>query len=52
MKVDYCTFEGVELTGYPDTVISRGRVLVHKGEQRIQGGGRFIKRARTGELLR
>lgn len=52
MKVDYSTYEGFEVTGYPDTVLSRGRVLVEGGKLVQKGGGRFVKRAHTGELLR
>jgi dihydropyrimidinase len=53
MKVDYSTYEGFEVTGYPDVVISRGKVIVennaYKGKK---GDGRFIKRARYNDLLR
>ncbi len=52
MKVDYSAYEGFEVQGYPETVLSRGRVIVEKGKQRTRGGGRFVKRALTGELLR
>ena len=52
MKVDYSTYEGWEVKGYPDTVLSRGRVIVDKGVLRTHGGGRFVPRARCGELLR
>lgn len=52
MKVDYSSYEGFEVTGYPDTVLSRGRVIVSKGKQETRGGGRFVKRALSGELLR
>ncbi len=52
MKVDYSAYEGFEVQGYPETVLSRGRVIVEKGKQRTRGGGRFVKRALAGELLR
>ncbi|RMG15934.1 MAG: dihydropyrimidinase [Deltaproteobacteria bacterium] len=52
MKVDYCTFEGFEVRGYPETVLSRGRVVVEKNTLKVEGGGQFIKRAGAGELLR
>jgi len=52
MRVDYSAYEGFEVQGYPETVLSRGRVIVEKGKGRTQGGGRFVKRAHTGELLR
>ncbi len=45
MRVDYSMFEGIEVTGMPDIVLSRGRVLV-QGDQFTgkAGGGDFIKR--------
>lgn len=52
MRVDYNPYEGVEVVGYPETVISRGRVIVERGSQRTKGGGRFVPRARVGELIR
>ncbi len=52
MRVDYNTFEGVEVTGFTEIVLSRGRVVVDKGNLALQGGGHFVKRARAGELLR
>lgn len=52
MRVDYSAYEGFEVQGYPETVLSRGRVLVDKGKGNVKGGGRFVKRAHTGELLR
>ncbi|MBC7264423.1 MAG: dihydropyrimidinase [Chloroflexi bacterium] len=45
--VDYCPYEGLRLRGYPDTVLSRGRVVVQKGEFVGQSGwGRFVARKR------
>ena len=52
MKVDYSAYEGFEVQGYPETVISRGRVIVKNTKLEKQGGGKFIKRAGAGELLR
>jgi dihydropyrimidinase len=53
MKCDYSTYEGFEMKGYPDTVISRGKVVVEKNEWKGHNGyGRFIKRARYNGLLR
>lgn len=52
MRVDYSAYEGFEVTGWPETVLSRGRVIVHKGTQETTGGGQFVKRARVGELRR
>src|ERR1700689_5481011 len=46
MRVDYSMFEGIEVTGMPDVVLSRGRVLVD-GEKFLgrAGQGEFLKRA-------
>jgi dihydropyrimidinase len=44
MKVDYNPYEGREVTGATETVISRGRVIVE--------GGRFTSRAGSGSFLR
>jgi dihydropyrimidinase len=52
MKVDYCTYEGFEVQGYPETVLSRGRIVIQKNQVKTQKGGRFIKRGLTGSLLR
>jgi dihydropyrimidinase len=46
MRVDYSMFEGIQVTGMPDLVLSRGRVVV-EGEKFIgrAGHGEFLKRA-------
>jgi dihydropyrimidinase len=46
MRVDYSMFEGIEVTGMPDLVLSRGRVIV-EGDTFIgrPGAGEFIKRS-------
>ncbi len=44
MKVDYNPYEGREVTGVTDTVISRGRVIID--------GGTFVGRAGDGTFLR
>jgi dihydropyrimidinase len=44
MRVDYSMFEGIQVTGMPDTVLSRGRVVV--------AGDTFQGRAGQGEFLR
>jgi dihydropyrimidinase len=49
---DYNLFEGTEVTGVPETVLVRGRVVVDDGELlAAPGTGQFIKRARYGEQL-
>jgi dihydropyrimidinase len=46
MKVDYSPYEGREVTGVTDTVISRGRVIIDGGKFAGRAGsGSFIKRA-------
>jgi dihydropyrimidinase len=44
MRVDYSMFEGIEVTGMPDVVLSRGRVVVD--------GDNFTGRAGAGEFLK
>src|ERR1700674_3973073 len=44
MRVDYSMFEGIQVTGMPDVVLSRGRVVVE--------GEKFLGRAGQGEFLR
>lgn len=52
-KSDYNIFEGTEVTGAPQVVLLRGRVLVEGDELVGQPGiGEFIPRARFGEALR
>jgi dihydropyrimidinase len=46
MKVDYNPYEGREVTGVTETVISRGRVIVDHGSFTGRaGGGTFLKRS-------
>jgi len=53
MKVDYSTYEGFAVKGYPDVVIARGEVIVEGGSFHGRTGrGQFIRRARYGDLLR
>ena len=52
MKVDYSAYEGLEVQGYSEVVIARGRVIVEQGSLVTRGGGRFVARAPVGELLR
>jgi dihydropyrimidinase len=44
MRVDYSMFEGIQVTGMPDVVLSRGKVVVD--------GDKFLGRAGHGEFLR
>jgi dihydropyrimidinase len=46
MKVDYNPYEGREVTGATDTVLSRGRVVIENGAfVGRKGGGSFLKRS-------
>jgi dihydropyrimidinase len=52
-KSDYNLFEGTEVTGTPEVVLLRGKVLVENGELVAQlGVGQFVQRARFGEELK
>src|ERR1700733_10019016 len=44
MRVDYSMFEGIEVTGMPDVVLSRGKVVVDEDK--------FLGRAGQGEFLK
>jgi dihydropyrimidinase len=51
MDVDYSCYEGREVTGGSDVVLSRGKVIV-KGDEWLgaKGAGRFLKRERSAFL--
>jgi len=45
MNVDYSSYEGWKMKGKVETVLSRGRVVIDKGEHTgKQGDGQFLKR--------
>jgi dihydropyrimidinase len=45
MKVDYNPYEGREVTGVSETVLSRGRVVIDQGKFTGKAGaGTFLKR--------
>jgi dihydropyrimidinase len=51
-KCDYNLFEGTEVTGVPEVVLLRGKVIVENGELTGRpGDGHFVRRARFGEAL-
>jgi dihydropyrimidinase len=51
MRVDYSPYEGRVVRGGPVVVMSRGEVIVDRGEWRGRPGrGRFLKRSVTGGL--
>ncbi|HEY6764918.1 MAG TPA: dihydropyrimidinase [Candidatus Sulfotelmatobacter sp.] len=46
MRVDYSMFEGIEVTGVPEVVLSRGKVVIEKDKLLgSPGRGQFLKRA-------
>jgi dihydropyrimidinase len=51
-NIDYNLFEGTEVSGAPEVVLVRGRVIVENDELVGKpGDGKFVKRARFGEEL-
>ena len=45
MNVDYSAYEGMEITGRVETVLSRGQVVIEAGEYHgVPGHGRFTER--------
>ncbi|MCB1049482.1 MAG: dihydropyrimidinase [Acidobacteria bacterium] len=45
MRVDYNTYEGFQVKGFPETVVSRGKVIVQSCNYiGKKGDGRFLKR--------
>ena len=52
-RTDYNLYEGSEVTGTPEVVLLRGKVLVENDELVAEPGiGRFVKRAKFGEELK
>mgnify|MGYP001397693347 CR=1 FL=1 len=46
MQADFSPYRGFELRGYPETVISRGQVIVQNGQfLGAPGHGRFVRRS-------
>lgn len=46
MRVDYSCYEGAEVQGFTETVLSRGKVVIEKGQYVGKAGdGKFIKRS-------
>lgn len=45
MNCDYSLFEGMKIKGYPETVLSRGKVIIENNQYKgAPGEGKFIKR--------
>jgi dihydropyrimidinase len=52
MNMDYSAWEGFEIDGHVDTVMSRGKVVVDKNEYLgAKGDGKFIKRGLSQYLI-
>ena len=52
MDVDYSAYEGVELTGKVETVLSKGKVIISDGEYHgRKGDGEYLKRGLSSYLL-
>ena len=51
MRVDYNAYEGFEVTGFTETVLSRGKIIINKCEYvGKKGDGRFLKRGLYGGI--
>ena len=49
MNIDYNAYEGMRVQGVPETVLSRGKVIIEKGKYvGTSGEGRFLKRSTFG----
>jgi dihydropyrimidinase len=52
MNMDHSAWEGFEIDGHVDTVISRGQVLVEDNEYHgVKGHGRYLKRGLSQYLI-
>jgi dihydropyrimidinase len=52
MNMDHSAWEGFEIDGHVDTVLSRGKVIVHDGEYLgSKGDGRYLKRGLSQYLV-
>ena len=52
-NVGYTPYEGKKITGWPEQVFSRGRLVVADGELKVaRGSGRFVKRSTPEPVLR
>ncbi|MCH7587907.1 MAG: dihydropyrimidinase [Chloroflexi bacterium] len=51
-RTDYNLFEGWELVGYPETVLLRGKIVVHKEKWMGKAGmGQFVPRIPNAEII-
>ena len=45
--------DGMHIKGWPDTVVSRGRIVVEKGQLKVEpGSGKFIQRSPGYDFIR
>lgn len=52
-NVGYTPYEGKEITGWPEIIISRGRIIVKDGQLHAQAGdGQYIPRKTPGPVLK
>ena len=51
MNVDYNSYEGFEVTGFTETVLSRGKIIIKNCEYTgKKGDGQFLKRGLYGGM--
>ncbi len=51
MNVDYTAYEGMQISGNVDTVLSRGKVVIENGDYvGTKGDGQYLKRG-TSQML-
>src|SRR3954453_7525912 len=51
MNCDYSLFEGWEIRGNPDVVLSRGKTIVENGKYKVRPGeGKFIRRGQCAKM--
>jgi dihydropyrimidinase len=52
MNMDYSAWEGFEIDGHVDTVISRGKVIIDDGQYLgTKGDGRYFRRGLSQYLI-
>lgn len=50
-QVGYTPYEGMTLRGWPETVLSRGRIVIRDGALQVQrGSGQFVRRTTPGPV--
>ena len=52
MNMDHSAYEGIDVTGHVDTVLSRGKILVNDGEYHgSKGDGQYLRRGLSQYLI-